>query len=472
MEKANNFTLGLDIGTNSIGWAAIEHDNNHQPSSLIVCGSRIFQEAVDAKTKTPKNRARRDARSVRKLVARRKMRRNKVLNLLLRNKLLPEDSNERGKLFSDNKLFEPYQLRKRSLDNQLTPYELGRALYHLSQRRGFLSNRKAPSKEDGEVKSAISSLRQEIVASGSRTLGEYLANQTKKRERYTDRAMYQEEFELIWQKQQEYYPDLLNTAFKVAVHNAIFFQRPLKLQKNLIGKCTFERSRKRASRALLEYQRYRILQDLNNLEIKNPITRDFHSLTPDEREKLLKPLEKQKTLSWDKARKVLSLHEGETFNLEEGKKKDLKGNSTAYALHSILKEPWDAMTHDQQDALITDMLTIDNEQGFLNRMQSHWKFDAEIAEKLAKTELDPGYARLSRKAIYKILPYLDQGLIYSEACKAAGYDIAIPLLKRQAQINSESRRICAILWCKRHFMKPARLSTQLPTSTANLQPSA
>lgn len=426
MEKTNNYTLGIDMGTNSIGWAVVEHDDNLQPSGLIACGTRIFQEAVDAKSRVPKNQARRAARSARRLVARRKMRLNKVLNLLLNNGLLPNDTHEREKLFADNKSFDPYQLRKKALNNKLTLYEFGRVLYHFAHRRGFQSNRKASSKDDGTVKNAISSLRTEIENSGSRTLGEYLASQPNKRKRYTDRFMYQEEFELIWQEQQKHYLDLLNTAFKVAIHNAIFFQRPLKIQKNLVGKCTFEPTRKRASRALPEYQRFRILQDMNNLSIKNPITRGYRPLANDERGKLLKLLEKQKTLSWDKARKALGLHEGEIFNLEEGKKKVLKGNSTAYTLRSVLKARWEDMPPEKQNALITDMLTIDNMQGFLSRMKSHWNFDPDIAEEIAKTELEQGYSRLSRKAICKILPHLEQGMTYDKACLTAGYDHSNP----------------------------------------------
>ncbi|HHT9114820.1 MAG TPA: hypothetical protein ACFYD0_16075 [Candidatus Wunengus sp. YC65] len=82
MKKTNNFTLGIDMGTNSIGWAVVEHDDNIQPSGLIACGTRIFEEAVDAKSRIPKNQARRAARSARRLVARRKMRLNKMLNIL------------------------------------------------------------------------------------------------------------------------------------------------------------------------------------------------------------------------------------------------------------------------------------------------------------------------------------------------------------------------------------------------------
>lgn len=426
MEKMNNYILGIDMGTNSIGWAVVEHDDNRQPSGLIACGTRIFQEAVDAKSRIPKNQARRAARAARRLVARRKMRLHKALNLLLNNGLLPNNADEREKLFADNKSFDPYQLRKKALNNKLTPYELGRVLYHLAHRRGFQSNRKASSKEDGKIKSSITSLHNEIKISGCRTLGEYLADQPKKRNRYTDRSMYQEEFELVWQSQQKYYPELLGQAFKVAVHNAIFFQRPLKIQKNLVGKCTFEPTRKRASRALLEYQHFRILQDINNLTIKNPITREYRILTSNEREKLLELLERQKTLSWDKARKTLELHEGEIFNLEEGKKKELIGNRTAFALRSILKKQWDEIGQAKQNDLVTDMLTIDNEQGFLNRMTSHWGFDSETAEKLATTGLEPGYARLSLKAIRKILPHLEQGMTYDKACNAAGYNHSMP----------------------------------------------
>lgn len=445
MTKIPIYTLGIDMGTNSIGWAVVGHDDNLQPSGLIACGTRIFQEAVDAKSKIPKNQARRAARSARRLVARRKVRLNSVLNILLKHGLLPGNTGEREKLFTDNKSFDPYELRKKALDNKLAPYELGRVLYHLAHRRGFQSNRKASSKDDGEVKSSISSLYQEIRNANCRTLGEYLSGQPTKRNRYTDRSMYLDEFELVWQEQQKHYPDILNQAFKISIHKAIFFQRPLRIQKYLVGKCTFEPSKKRASRALYEVQRFRMLQDLNNLAIKDPITREYRLLTSNERQKLLELLERQKTLSWNKARTAIGLHEGEIFNLEEGKKKELVGNRTAFALRSILKKSRDEMDQARQNDLITDMLTIDNEQGFLNRMKSHWGFDPETAEKLAKTELEPGYARLSLKAIRKIIPHLEDGLNYFLASFAA-YDPCPPdkkaLIIRLVKEGIEFNKAC------------------------------
>ena len=83
------------------------------------------------------------------------------------------------------------------------------------------------------------------------------------------------------------------------------------------------------------------------------------------------------------------------------------------------------------------MLTIESEAGFFRRMKEHWDFDDEIAEKLAKTELKPGYARLSIRAMKRILPYLEEGMRYDEACKKAGYDHSNPIGRGSATLLGE-----------------------------------
>ena len=142
-----NLTLGLDLGTNSIGWALIVHDENGDPSALKDCGSRIFQEAVDAKTRTPKNKARRGARAARRQLSRRKHRRQALSELLVENGLLPKDESELHALLLDDKECNPYLLRKKGLDERLDLHEFGRVLAHLNRRRGFKSNRKAQLSE-------------------------------------------------------------------------------------------------------------------------------------------------------------------------------------------------------------------------------------------------------------------------------------------------------------------------------------
>lgn len=416
-------TLGLDLGTNSIGWALIDYDAEDRPIRLEACGVRIFQEAVDAVKGKPKNQARRAARMARRLVSRRRRRREKLLRLLVSKGLLPADClNGTGAEARYNTLGDPYDLRRKGLDHPLAPHEFGRVLVHLCHRRGFESNRKSKPKEEGEIKQAISQLQQEIQNAGCRTLGEFLASQKeKKRARHTGREMYKQEFQLLWESQWRFHPMVLTRDFKVAVYNIIFHQRQLKNKSGSVGRCTFESRRFRASRAWPDAQRFRLLQDLNHLEIKSPTTREYRNLSSGERDKLLRLLEQQKTVSWKKARRTLGLHEGELFNLEEGKKEELLGDQTSYALRKTLGEKWDELSKEQRDALVCDLSTIEKEASLLNRLQTHWGFDKELAERVATIELEDGYFRLSLKAIRKILPYLEQGLTYDKACAAAGY---------------------------------------------------
>ncbi len=423
-------TLGIDLGTNSIGWALVEFEDK-EPAGIIDCGVRIFQEAVEVKTRTPKNQERRTARASRRLISRRKMRKDTLREILSENGLFPVDEEKRNQLLSSE---DPYFLRKKGLDEKLSLFEFGRAIYHLNQRRGFQSNRKAKDeKEEGKIKKSISELQKSIHVSGCRTLGEYLANQKEQRRRYTNRTMYEHEFDALWEKQSVYYPETLTAELKAKIYKVIFFQRPLKIQKNLIGKCTFEPSRPRAARAHLAAQEFRILEDVNNLRIYDPASLDMRSLTPEEKQIILKILSKQKSLTWDNARKKLGLHENEKFNLEISKRSKLVGNLTACHLRKTIGESeWKKFSEEQRDALVEDILTIEHEGGFLRRMREHWNFDEETAEKLSKIELTPGYARLSLKATRKILHYLREGCIYSEACKKAGYDHSTPVKIKEA----------------------------------------
>src|SRR3546814_11449946 len=68
----------------------------------------------------------------------------KLLDALVRYGFFPEDIRERKAL----ELLDPYELRAKGLDQVLAPYEFGRALFHMNQRRGFKSNRKTDSREN------------------------------------------------------------------------------------------------------------------------------------------------------------------------------------------------------------------------------------------------------------------------------------------------------------------------------------
>ncbi len=431
--------LGLDVGTNSLGWALLGCDEDGNPNRIVDMGVRIFQEAVEKDAKgagPPKNQARQAARSARRRNERRRRRRQNLLNALVRAEMLPETEEERNRLLQDQMHYNPYELRARGLDEQLTLFEFGRAIYHLNQRRGFKSNRLAEDTgDDGTVKQGISELRKKMDKKQSRTLGEFLSEQKKKRGRYTHRDMFEEEFESLWKTQSSFHPEILTDALNAELHNIMFWQRPLsnrpgrrspknprKRAQNPIGRCPFEPNRRRANAAWPVFQKFRILQDLNNLKLIDPESTEERALTQDERRILFKELSAKRTMSWNQVREKLGLHSGEKFNLEEGGKKELKGNHTNWRMRKILNGAWDRLPQEKQEELITDLLTIQDMDPLLRRLQNHWGFSSDVAIKLAKAELENRYAHLSVKALRGILPYLEEGMLYDKACNAAGYD--------------------------------------------------
>jgi len=470
--------LGLDLGSNSIGWALLE-EKDGKAHRIIDLGSRIFTKAVEEKTPTPKNVKRRDKRLARRVLQRRARRKQRMMNYLVLLGLLPAEIkahpqpekllNKIGVPLKDNDgnplrtikghpvYPNPYELRAKALDAPLAPHEFGRILLHLVQRRGFLSNRKTmlsdmmddpdvlsvlneldekdeqgdateKAKEETAFKKDISELRNKINAENCRTLGEYLSkfpHQTAKRNRTrngghlrTDRQMYQEELDKIWEEQKKYHA-VLTANVKEQIEQIIFFQRPLKLKEDRVGKCSLEPRNKRAQIARLEYQRFRYLQDINNLQYLDFFEDKWIALNDAQKEKLKTLFETKPAITFANIRSKLKLDKSAEFNLEHGNKK-LKGNITACEMQKALPA-WDDLSYDDQLALVEDMLTIHKKSALKTRLMNHWNFDARTAVNLCLIEFEPGYGSHSLKAVHKLLPFLETGDIYSEARQKAGY---------------------------------------------------
>ena len=454
--------LGLDLGSNSIGWALIKTTDTGKPTGLIDLGSRIFNKAVEDKTPTPKNQKRRTSRLARRVTQRRARRRQRMLNYLVSLNLLPASLKDHPKPESVlNTLGDPYSLRAKALDSPLSTHELGRVFLHLVQRRGFLSNRKTrlgldmlndpdvqavlaeleedttggdiagtdEEKEENAFKQDISQMRKTIEASGCRTLGEYLASlkpSQSKRNRQrdgghlrTDRQMYQEELDVIWEEQKKHHTVLTDTV-KEQIEQIIFHQRPLKLRADRVGKCSLEPRCTRARIARLEYQKFRYLQDINDLQFFDPHTETWSALSDEGRATLVTLFESTPTLTFARLRRALGLVRTIEFNLERSEVKKLKGNTTACAIRKVLPE-WDEFSQDKQYALAEDLLTIQKKSVLKKRLINHWQFDSTTAVNLCMVEFEPGHGNFSTKAVRKLLPYLEQGEILSDARIEAGY---------------------------------------------------
>ncbi|MFQ5598722.1 MAG: type II CRISPR RNA-guided endonuclease Cas9 [Nitrospiria bacterium] len=452
--------LGLDLGTNSIGWALLEAGEG-QPNKIVDLGSRIFIKAVEEKTPTPKNKKRRDARLARRVIQRRAKRKARMLEYLIQLGLLPSELKDHPQPeIILNTLGNPCQLRKKGLDTPLEKYELGRVFLHLVQRRGFLSNRKTlldremlddpdvqeelskleglednsseRTKEETAFKKNISALRGKIKNSGCRTLGEYLASRGHhecKRNRSreggylrTDRQMYRDELDLIWKKQAKHHVFLSDNVLE-EIERMIFYQRPLKLKSNRIGKCSLEPSRKRANMGRLEAQRFRYLQDINSIRFFDPEDEEIRPFSQEQRMELIDFFERESSPTFAKIKNRLKLHKKTEFNLENGTKK-LKGNITACEIRAVVPQ-WDRWEKEKQHALVEDLLTIKKKSVLKKRLVTHWSFDAETAVRLCLLEFEAEHANLSVKAMNRLLPFLEEGQIYSDARISAGYGYEI-----------------------------------------------
>lgn len=450
--------LGLDIGSNSIGWALLELEDD-KPIGIIDTGVRIFNRAVEDKIPTPKNAKRRQARLSRRVIQRRARRKARMQSYLIEIGLLPEklaNATNREKLL--NELGDPYDLRAKALDQPLSEYELGRVFLHLVQRRGFLSNRKTamgdlvddpdviaalqmedeleiskPKSEEGQFKQQIAALRERISESGYRTLGEYLHKTdglASKRNRIrnggdlrTDRAMYRQELYAIWTTQKIHHPQLTEAALEI-IEEIIFYQRPLKLKADRVGKCSLETKKKRCAIARLEFQEFRYLQDINNLTYIDPNTDEKKRLTEEQHLKVLPLFEQKKSVTYPQIRKALGFDKTYQFNLELAENKKLKGNLTAIAIAEVCPS-WEEFDAGQRKQLVEDLITYEKRSKLKDRLQGHWGFETAVAIQLCLLEFEEGYSNVSLKAINKLLPFLRLGNSYSEARQAAGYGYEI-----------------------------------------------
>lgn len=424
-----NYRLGLDLGTNSIGWAVLSLDENSEIDGIQDMGVRIFSDGRDPKTKEPLAVKRRTARGIRRNLYRKKLRRRQLFRLLQKAGLMPASPEEARLL----KTADPYLQRKEALDRYLEPYELGRALFHLGVRRGFKSNRKigtetvepkegacvndakvfgkekfAPDKMNQAEKSEY--LNRRIAESGCRTLGEFLFRQRENGgsvrfapERtlfYPTRKLYEEEFEAIRSFQQKAYPDVCWDE----IHSAIFYQRPLRPQER--GYCPFYPNEKRTFKAMPCSQRFRILQEVINLEYFDEHKKEVKP-TRAQQDLIIERLEQKKEVKFDDIRKLLKI-DGD-FNLEAGGRDKLKGNTTAYELRkkSRFGELWDTFSLREQDEIVSVLIEADEDEKVMEMLSRYPQLSDEQKDNIVHLVLPAGTSGISARLTEELVVRMD-----------------------------------------------------------------
>ena len=213
--------LGLDLGTNSIGWALVnEAENENEKSSIIMLGVRVNPLTVDEQKNFEKGKSittnadRTMKRGKRRNLQRYKLRRENLIEILKENGFITDEP-----ILSENgnyTTFETYRLRAKAVTEEITLEQFARVLLMINKKRGYKSNRKAKgAEEEGVLIDGMEVAK--LLYEKDLTPGQYclqLMEQGKKQLPEFYRSDLQEEFNRIWAKQQEFYSEILTDKLK------------------------------------------------------------------------------------------------------------------------------------------------------------------------------------------------------------------------------------------------------------------
>lgn len=448
--------LGLDIGTNSIGWWLYATQND-EITSVVDGGVRIFSDGRDPKSKASLAVDRRVARAQRRRRDRFLRRKAALMKRMAEVGLMPADPMVAKAL----EQLDPYELRAKGLDEALPLTHFGRVLFHLNQRRGFKSNRKTDrgDNESGKIKDATKRLDEEMASNKVRTYGEFLnmrraaapdARQVPKvRTRlsiarrdhaekeeagydfYPDRRHLEDEFDALWAAQAEHYPDALTDDLRDEIRVIIFHQRPLKTPK--AGLCLFTEER-RIPRAHPLNQRRVLYETVNNLNIAAP-GEAKRSLTREERDRIIHALDNKKhtkslsgmAMKLKALGKEINLRPDQSFTLETANRDAIACDPVRASLsHPDRFGPrWSTLDHDTQWQMIERIRAVQSDAEYatlVDWLMARHELDIETASGVANAPLPEGYGRLGLSATQKILAALEANVIpYSQAVAACGW---------------------------------------------------
>lgn len=525
-----NKTIGLDLGTNSIGLSLRNVDKGKNIIDQIeYFTSVIFKSGVGtAKTGEFSYAAERTKkRSTRRLYQARKYRIWATLKLLIENDYCPlsmEDLEKWSRYDKSKGLkrqypihatrFEqwvrldfdgdgvadyssPYQLRAELMEkqfdfsNQVDKYKLGRAIYHIAQRRGFKSSKgetlKEQEKNESEalIETDLSAALKKSEEKRSGDLSKYMEEnklptvgcafyhlekngiRVRNSKYQAVRSQYKEEIKRIFDFQKGL--DKECVLYKRLVsekkgEGAIFYKRPLRSQKGLVGNCTLEPDKPRCPISHPEFEKFRAWCLINNIRFGEELK---ETLTLEQKEQLYKDkflltrssFKFQEIREWIQKRVGKPLdYKDKTINFKD--KVNVSGCPISGRLKNLLGEDWadwlfktgETKTNHKSGEIkpITynaiDLwhvcYTFDEPEYVEEFAKNKLHFDDNQTKQLVRIfgAIQQGYGMLSLKAIKNINRFLQKGLIYTDAVLLA----KLPDIFKDKWVNAENVLIAEI----------------------------
>lgn len=469
--------LGFDIGVASIGWAFVEG------GELKDCGVRIFTKAENPKDGSSLALPRREARGVRRRLARRKGRLNALKVLICKEFGLNRSdylatAGELPKAYATSKETKsPYQLRAEALKRKLSADEFARVILHIAKHRGYGNKHAKESSDDdsGKVKKAISENQKVMSEKGYTTAGQYLygefyqkarnfseaepkspknaqgtqefKNVRNKSENYARclaQSELQKELEIIFAKQREFgfqFSDkkhktinangkLKELDFVSAVLEIAFLQRPLKSFADKVGKCTFYVNEPRAPKDSLSAIEFVALTRIINT-LANITKRSGEVYSADKVREILSIVLDKGEITYKNLRKVIALDEKLQFpkdsKLDYAKEDAEKAKAIEFsklkAFRKALGGSFEGFIRAELDSIATDIALIKSKDELKAKLANYQSLNDEQREKLSELSFDK-FIDLSFKALEAILPLMrgDSGECkrYDEAWREAG----------------------------------------------------
>lgn len=471
------YRLGLDVGIKSVGWCVLECDENGEPIQINALNSRIFDAAEQPKTGASLAEPRRNARGLRRRIRRKSFRLERIRKLFSENGIeLFETQDDLICLKDEYKNLDVVKLRSDALDKKLTEAEFARVLYSLARHRGFKSNKREGAKDsdEGKLLSSIRESEEEMRESGMRTRGEQLYkkylmegkpvhNKGGDYSMCVSRDILVKEIELLFEKQKEFGNNFATDENKEKYLDIFLSQRnfdegPGKGSQYTgshdVKKCEIYRDEDVAAKGTYTSEWATIYQKINNLSII--CGGDRRRLSNEERQIAVELAKKVDKVTYKAFRKAIKLDDDYRFsalNYSEKKKSDKKKNEgepksdvveindvvdslacedkggfiTAKNSNKIVKALNDNLKSDVEliDEIAEICTKYKSENLFRNAIAESkiigGRLDEETIEKLSKIDMK-GYGHLSLHVLREILPYLEEGMVYSDAMQKAGHN--------------------------------------------------
>lgn len=436
-----NYSIGLDIGITSVGWAVLDWDRN----KITDLGVRLFPVAENPKDGSSLALPRREARSARRRTRRKRQRMADIRNLIVEYKILADTRIK--SLYLEAYNLNPWEIRSEGLDRQLTGEEWARVLLHIAKHRGFKSNRMDDLSKDAELGKAKEGMKENsALLAKYRTVGEMVAKDEKfaehKRNKggnYTHtiaRDDLRKEIETLFDCQRKFGNPYASAEFEQKYTETFARQLPFasgEMLEKMTGFCSLEPAEKRAPKASWTAERFILLSKIANLRVR--VNGKKWELSQEKRKTIENLAYKLQKVTYKQIRKAIASEDKWEFDYIAGAKKNKDPEDAVFvelkAFHQFRKAICDTLGEEYWNVLLeTSPQTLD----ILAYALTYRKAEDEIREYLTDRSIDEklitavinlnfsGNVHLSVKAMDKLIPLLEKGLRYDEACIEAGYN--------------------------------------------------